>query len=224
MRTLFSYRRSLPKRTFVPDLAHQWRYLKDIEADLPQQLPNATIGLLIGPNFPKALEPIDLLAIASKDGGPFAIETFAGWAIVGPLCMCIEEHPAVDSLRVAGVEVCSGRHLDHHFMVEDKVREIITPQAVNKMFQLDFSEQTDGKELGYSQEDKLFFNIVTQGILHTEYGHYETPLPVCRDNVCFPENKEQVLQRAHWLRRKLINNQTFYKDYVNFKNSIIAEG
>ena len=72
-------------------------------------------------------------------------------------------------------------------------------QAVNKIFQLDFSEQTDGKELGYSQEqeDKQFFNIVTQGILHTEYGHYEIPLPLCRDNVCFPENKEQVLQRAH---------------------------
>ena len=31
-----------------PDLAHQWKYLKDIEADLPPQLPNAKIGLLIG--------------------------------------------------------------------------------------------------------------------------------------------------------------------------------
>lgn len=71
--------------------------------------------------------------------------------------MCNEEHRAVDFHRVAGVEVCSCRHLDHHFiMVEDKVREIITPQAVNKMFQLDFREQTDGKELGYSQEDKQF--------------------------------------------------------------------
>ena len=40
----------------------------------------------------------------------------------------------------------------------------------------------------------------------------------------FPENKEQVLQRGHWLRKKLINNETFYKDYVNFTNSIIAKG
>ena len=206
----------------APDLAHYWKYLKDIEADLPLQLPNAKIGLLIGSNCPKALEPKDVLA--SKDGGPFAIKTFAGWAIVGPLYMCNEEHPTVDCHRVAAVEVCSGRHLDHHFMVENKVREIVTPQAVNKMFELDFSERTDDKELGYSQEDKQFLKIVTQGIHHTEDGHYEIPLPLCRDDVRFPENREQVFQRAHWLRKKLINNETFYKDYVNFMNSIIAKG
>ena len=62
--------------------------------------------------------------------------------------MCNKEHPAVDCHRVAAVEVCSGRHLDDHFMAEDKVREIVTPQALSQMFELDF------KELGYSQENK----------------------------------------------------------------------
>ena len=64
------------ENVLVPDLAHHWKYLKDIEADLPPQLPNAKIGLLIGSNCPKALEPKDVLA--SKDGGPFAIKMFAG--------------------------------------------------------------------------------------------------------------------------------------------------
>ena len=123
-----------------PDLAHRWKHLKGIEADLPPQLPNAKIGLLIGSNCPKALEPIDVLA--SEDGGPFAIKTFAGWAVVGPLYMCNDEHPTVNCHRVAAMEVCSGRHLDHHFMVENKVREIVSPQVLNKMFELDFSERT----------------------------------------------------------------------------------
>ena len=205
-----------------PDLAHRWKHLKGIEADLPPQLPNAKIGLLIGSNCPKALEPIDVLA--SEDGGPFAIKTFAGWAVVGPRYMCNEEHPTVNCHRVAAMEVCSGRHLDHHFVVENKVREIVTPQALNKMFELDFSERTDDKEQGHSQEDKKFLKIVTQGIRHTEDSHYEIPLPFRRDDVRFPDNKEQVLQRAHWLRKKLINNETFYKDYVDFMNSIIAKG
>lgn len=104
--------------------------------------------------------------------------------------MCNEEHPAVDCHRVAAVEVCTGRHLDHHFMVENKVKEIVTPQAVNKMFELDFSERTDDKELGYSDEDHQFLKIVTQGIRHTEVGNYEIPLPLCRDDVRFPENRE----------------------------------
>ena len=145
-----------------PDLAHRWKHLKGIEADLPPQLPNAKIGLLIGTNCPKALEPIDVLA--SEDGGPFAIKTFAGWAVVGPLYMCNDEHPTVNCHRVAAMEVCSGRHLDHHFMVENKVREIVSPQVLNKMFELDFSERTDDKEQAHSQEDKKFLEIVAQGI------------------------------------------------------------
>ena len=77
-------------------------------------------------------------------------------------------------------------------MVENKVREIVTPQALNKMFELDFSEQADDKELGYSQEDKTFLKIVTQGIRHTENGHYEILLPLCRHDVRFPESKEHT--------------------------------
>ena len=68
-----------------PDLAHQWKYLKDIEADLSPPLRTAKSGLLIESNWLKALQLIDVLA--SKDGGPFVIKTFAGWAIVGPLYM-----------------------------------------------------------------------------------------------------------------------------------------
>ena len=112
-------------------------HLKGIEAELPPQLPKARIGLLIGSDCPKALKPRDVLA--SEDGGPFTIKTFAGWAIVGPLYMCSEEHPTVNCHRVAAMDVCSGKHLDHLFMVEKKVREITTPQVLNKMFELDLS-------------------------------------------------------------------------------------
>lgn len=70
----------------TPELAHRWKHLKRIEADLPPQLPDAKIGLLIGSNCSKALEPIDVLA--NEEGVPFAIKMFAGWAIVGPLYMC----------------------------------------------------------------------------------------------------------------------------------------
>jgi len=122
------------------------------------------------------------------------------------------------------MEVCSGRDVDYHLMVENKVRESVSPQVLNKMFELDFSKRTDNKKQGHSQEDKKFLEIVNQGIRHTEDNHYEILLPFRRDDVRFPDNKEQVLQKTYWLRKKLINNGTFYKDYVNFMNSIIAKG
>ena len=82
--------------------------------------------------------------------GIIEIKTFAGWAVVASLYMCNEEHPTVNCRRVAAMEVCSGRHLDHHFVVENKVREIVTPQVRNNMFELDFSERNDDKEQGHS--------------------------------------------------------------------------
>ena len=122
--------------------------------------------------------------------------------------MCSERHPTVDCHRVSGMEVCSGKHLDHHFVAENKVREIVTPRALNRMFELDLSEGTDDKEQGYSQEDKKFLKIVTQGTQRTEDSHYEIPLPFRCDDVRFPENKEQVLQRATDDAEKIVGPET----------------
>ena len=91
--------------------------------------------------------------------------------------MCDTEHSNVNCHTVAATEVGSGRHLDHHFMVESRVKEIVTPQALNKMLELDFSERTEDKEQEYSREGMKFLKIVSQGIRHAEDHHYEIPLP-----------------------------------------------
>ena len=144
---------STPQNVHTAELAHRWKHLRGITIELPTQSPNVRNCLLIGSNCPKALKPIDVLAI--EDGGPFAIRTFAGWAIVGPLYMCGTEHPNVNCHRFAAMEVSSGKHLDHHFMVESRVKEIVTPQALNKMLELDFSERMEDKEQENSREDKV---------------------------------------------------------------------
>ena len=178
----------------VPELARRWTHLDCIQAELPPRLPGAKVGFLIGSNCPKALEPVDI--VAGENGGPFVVKTFAGWAIVGPLHMCNKEHSTVSCSRVAVKEVGLDIPFDHHFMVEDKVKEIVTPQALNKMFELDFSERPDDKKQGHSQEDKKFLKIVSEGIQRTDDGHYGNPLPFRSRDVRFPGNKEQVLLRA----------------------------
>ena len=189
---------------------------------MPSKLHGAKVGLLIGSNCPKALEPMDILA--SANGGPYALKTFAGWAIVGPLHMTNTEQQKVDCNRIAAFEVGSEKLLGHHFAIEDKVKEIIVPLPLNKMFELDFHERFDEKNRQYSQEDKKFLKIVHQGIARTNDNHYEIPLPFSSDDVCFPDNREQVLQRACWLKRKFTRNSKFYEDYVNFMNDIIRKG
>ena len=50
----------------------QWSYLGEVK--LPQI--DADIGLLIGSNVPKALEP--LMVLSSQNNGPYAIKTALG--------------------------------------------------------------------------------------------------------------------------------------------------
>ena len=206
----------------VPELAHKWKHLERIADCMPSQLHGAKVGLLIGSSCPKALEPIDI--VASENGGPYAINTFAGWAIVGPLYLIKKDHQTVNCNRIAVVEVGSEKPLDHHFAVEDKVKEIVTPQALIRMFELDFPERSDERAHQYSQEDKKFLEIVNKGIKRTDDGHYEIPLPFRSKDVHLPDNKEQVFQRACWLKRKLTRNKKFHEDYVDFMNDTIQKG
>lgn len=57
----------------------KWPHLKEVQLN---QVDRA-IGLLIGTNVQKALEPWKV--IHSEDGGPYAVKTILGWTINGPL-------------------------------------------------------------------------------------------------------------------------------------------
>ena len=59
-------------------MGHLERILDEIN-----EYDNISVGLLIGANCTKALEPIDV--ILSKYNGPYAIKTRLGWCIVGPV-------------------------------------------------------------------------------------------------------------------------------------------
>lgn len=57
----------------------RWPYLKEIH--LPQI--KTEIGLLIGANVPKAMEPWEV--VSSVGNGPYAVRTKLGWTVNGPL-------------------------------------------------------------------------------------------------------------------------------------------
>lgn len=57
----------------------KWPYLE--EEDLTPI--NASIGLQIGVNAPRAWEPG--MVSSSQGSGPFTVKTLLGWVIIGPL-------------------------------------------------------------------------------------------------------------------------------------------
>ena len=64
------------------DKIERWEYLKPISKVITQ-MDNFEVGMLIGVNCMKALEPIDI--ISSRDGGSYEYRTKLGWCIVGPI-------------------------------------------------------------------------------------------------------------------------------------------
>lgn len=64
-----------------PKLIKSWPHLNKV--NLPAVTGISTIGLLIGANCPKALEPLEV--IKSRNNGPFAIRTKLGWCVSGPM-------------------------------------------------------------------------------------------------------------------------------------------
>ncbi|XP_071963443.1 uncharacterized protein [Antedon mediterranea] len=86
---------------------------------------------------------------------------------------------------------------------------------------MDFVEHVSTKK-GYSVEDHRFISILSSKIVKRNDGHYEMPLPMCRDEVRFPNNRLAAVRRALQLKRKFKRNSTFKEHYIAFMNGILA--
>ena len=93
-----------------------WDHLTVIAEKLPHAA-DIEIGLLIGADCTKALEPQEV--IPSKNGGPFAFKTAMGWCIVGPLAKPSKKN-SISCHQIIVQDVISGAILSHHFGVPNK--------------------------------------------------------------------------------------------------------
>ncbi|XP_035657338.1 uncharacterized protein LOC118403009 [Branchiostoma floridae] len=167
-----------------------WPYLNEV--DVPQI--DAEIGLLIGNNVPKAVEPWQV--VHSQGGGPYAIRTVLGWSVNGPLKGASDD--------------------------KANVNRISLDQQLTEYFNNDFNETKDDKK-EMSVEDQRFMKIVSEGT-KKEDGHYQIPLPFRNSPPELPNNKQVALQRANHLRRKMTKNGSFQEEYTLFMQKIIEKG
>ncbi|XP_035660814.1 uncharacterized protein LOC118405422 [Branchiostoma floridae] len=168
-------------------------YLREVE--LPEI--DAEIGLLIGNNVPKAVEPWQV--INSQGDGPYAVRTLLGWSVNGPL------KGASDDKNVNRISV------DQNLETQ-----------LESYFNHDFSEAKEDKR-EMSMEDKRFMEIVEEETKKSG-DHYEVPLPFKRPNPAMPNNRPLAVQRLKHLQRKLSKDVNFKKDYADFMENIIEKG
>ena len=139
----------------------QWKYLDHITNQLNLE-DNLPVGLLIGANCVKALEPLEILQ--SRNKGPYAFKTRLGWCIVGPVSQ--NNKNTVSCNRIAVRQADTKQVGTHFFQVENKVHNNEVLDILMKIYNHDFTEShhIGNKDMvGASQEDKRFLQILEEG-------------------------------------------------------------
>jgi hypothetical protein len=125
---------------------------------------NAPIGLLIGNDAPRALEPIEVRRCNGK--GPYAVKTILGWTINGPL----ERNRT--GRRCANFIRCDA-DLDDQF---------------KKFCDMEFNEVALDNKFEMSTEDQCALRIM-EGSAQLKNGHYQISLPWRNSPVYLPNNR-----------------------------------
>ena len=185
----------------VQDDLKGWPHLHGIQ--LPQT--NADIGLLIGCDVYKAMEPWEI--IHSEDNGPYAVRTVLGWVINGPLRSegCTTPSKSQLSVSVNRISIAN-------------VENLLVQQ-----FNHDFPEKASEEKHEMSREDIQFMDSVTETAKKVD-GHYSIGLPLRNKAVKMPNNRSVVVQRAENLKKKLVKNKDFHREYQSFMSDLLSKG
>ena len=116
-------RREIPvdkEEIATPAKIKKWKHLRSISNDIVQR-DDVQVGLLIGANCMKALEPTKI--IHSEEGGPYAYKTRLGWCVVGPI-NCFSKGITTSCNCVVVRDVPSSKLASHHFAIEKSVKDV----------------------------------------------------------------------------------------------------
>lgn len=178
----------------------RWPYLQEVKLPAVE----AEVGLLIGANIPKAMEPLQV--VSSVNDGPYAVRTALGWTINGPL------RGGNDGMRSRSAAVTANR-----------ISVARLEELWHQQFQLDFPDAGQSEDIEMSKEDHQFMNMVSQSA-QLKDGHYSICLPLRNKSLCMPNNRSVAEQRALNLRKRFIKDADYRAEYVAFMEDIVKKG
>lgn len=174
----------------------KWKHLEGIHLPSIQ----AQVGLLIGCDVPKALEPREFKK--SKDGGPFATRTMFGWVINGP--RSANEKSIVRSANLFRTDAQLSKQFEQFCNME-------------------FNDSVFDDSTSMSREDIRALEIFEKSINLSE-GHYNVAIPWSCSPPNLPNNKSMALHRLKYLKKKLSNNPEIGRKYSAFMDELLEKG
>jgi hypothetical protein len=182
---------SIPRQEDV----NRWQHLKGVKL---QEI-DASIGLLIGNDVPKALEPKEVRECIGR--GPYAVRTVLGWTINGPLG------------RNETVRRCANLIRSDHGLNEQ----------FRKYCDMEFNDSSFDNQLGMSVEDSRALGMM-EGSVQLKDGHYEVALPWRNFPPCLPNNRSLAEHRLNLLKKRLVKNPDLLSKYAEFMDNMLDKG
>ena len=202
-------RQLIPRR----DTTAEWTHLQHVAESLPEYLPDADVGILIGINCPRALKPLEV--VTGGDIEPWAIRTCLGWSVVGYMGETTEDTTCLYVSTEPQARV-------RHFAFRVRAREV-HPEQLARMFDADFDSQAEG-ETKISQDDRRFLDIMENDMHQRPDGRFEAPLPLRDRNTRLPDNVQQAQLRLQSLKRKLQKDSNYKDSYIKSMDEMLSKG
>ena len=206
----------------TPDRIREYDNLKAIMEKLPEFDQSMSLGLIIGANCPRVLEPQEV--IPGTEASPYASRSILGWRVIGPIsgtssntskCFRVGvKIPVVDSISTALA--------DHHFTSSEPVKDAFISQGLQRLYNVDFPEDR-AEEVTLSVEDNRFLELMNKEIVKID-GHYQLPLPFRDPDIVVPNNRPQAISRLTSTRRKMLRDEAYRTDYCGFMATLIGKG
>ena len=202
-----------------PEMVNSWPHLQGLRDKIAPRL-NVEVGLLLGYDCPKALDPKEVVSAPDSVNGPFGQKTELGWGIVGIISAGSgDKTDAVGiSHRIAAKQVTGSQ-----IVVQRRTKELASPADCIEALERDFSDRLHDGE-GSSAEERAFVQIMEEGMTVDGTGHYSMPLPFNRKKTKLFNNKALVLNRAASLKRKIVKNPSYGGMYTEFVEDMIVRG
>ena len=167
--------------------------------------------------------------IASKNEGPYALETVLWWCVVRPIGRsCKGDY--INCNRIAVQDAETKQISKHRFKIQKRVKDTGISDMMQRIYQLGFMEpRTKFKDLmtnrlnEISYEDKKFLKIMEDQVVKVG-NHYESALPMRNPEMMLPNNRVMAEKQAHYLKRKFQKVELYFSHYKDFMNEIIEKG
>ena len=202
-------------------------HLEGIVNKVPQEK-DIEVGLLIGVNCARALEPQEV--ISCKNGGPFAFSSHSAWCVIGPSTKT-KKKGAISCNRIVVQDAVLGNCAFHHFGVSSHIKDVSARQMLMTVNNTEFCERKGLESTGigtthieeFSDENRRFLQMMDKN--SRKFGtDYELPLLLKDTEVTFPSNRFLVEKRLQHLKRRFMKNPDFFNDYKELLEELICKG